>query len=135
MVAVRLTGNELEIARATNDPSAKTGLTEKVVGQLRGLAIFRTGNDPWRLAEYTVRPSCQKLLTYGGGNSVVMNRLVAAVSRAHSVVDQIVSSLSQSEQFFTEENLANLLKLPNARNVRFRAIGISQSGELWVSRG
>ena len=134
-VAVRLTGDELEIARTTNDPSAKAGVTEKVIGELGGLAIFRSGNDPWRLAEYVVRPSCQKLLAFGGENAVVLNRLVATVSRAHNEIDQIESGLSQSEQFFSDKNLANLTKLPNARNVRFRAIGISHLGELWVDRG
>lgn len=133
-VAVRMTEDELEIAKATNDQSAKTGVAEKVVGQLNGLAIFRAGNDPWRLAEYIVRPACQNLISYSGKNAVVLNRLIAAVSQSHSDIDRIKSGLSQSAQFFRQENLAHLLKLPNARNVRLRAIGISEKGDLWVNR-
>ena len=89
-----MTGDELEVARATNDPAAETGVTEKAVGQLNGLAIFRACNDPWRHAEYVIRPACQKLLAYKGENSIFLNRLIAAISQAPSDIERIESCLS-----------------------------------------
>jgi hypothetical protein len=133
-VARRLTEDELEIARATNDPSGVSGVAEHIVGSLEGLPLFRAGNDPWFIAEYRVRPACEAMFKDNGGSAVKLNRIVVDVATSGNLIEKIESGLVLSEKFFDAQNLQQLLKLPNARNVRLKALGISGSGEVWVTR-
>lgn len=129
VVSRKLSEQEREIARATGQASAKYGVEDRVLGNISGLAIFQTNNDLVQIADEQIRPICQR-----GAQGEPDKKLPKYVADCAPLLERINRVLFASSQFFAEDNLKQLLRLPKARAVRLEDIGVDGLGDIYIKR-
>ena len=130
-----MTAVEIEVDRDVGRRTAAGERSRVVVeslGRFRGLSVFSAGGNPLSLKNRILKTLDRIAILH-----TLDERGVKAVLKESEDIGALMSrlrdALSAAEDFFTDENLAQLRLLQWARETRLRSIRISSDGTVLVS--